>query len=257
MWEFSLKLDGSFLELYSYIYNRLNLLIKNYGGVITEQKQSDEHIITLACEDFDRNRVNFYVADCLTDAICVKYKQIYLEKRLNISQSNDLILIALKNALIGFDKETDKFIVNKYLKLSRTLNINSFFNFNLQCLREKWNELIRIANENCGVMVSSDTYIELIKFLVDNLEIVSSTINVVANDGQYNIYSEDFGEIELSDESNIYSSDGAIISNLIDLSPKKIVMYCDDTQNSLCNLIKQIFYKRVTFLPTNLIKNTN
>lgn len=256
MWEFSIKFDRNFASIYDYIFSKLENIIKNVGGVITSEKSNNCTYVTLACENYDKNRVKFYISDCITDAICTSYKKIYIEKRLNIVKSDELIMIALKNALVSFDRETDKFIVNKNIVLEKTLNLDSFFNFKLKCLREKWGELIRIANENCGLFVSDDTYIELLRFLIDNLDIVNSTVNIIIKKNSCLIYDEFFEKIEPAYDKET-KLENLVISNLINLSPKKIIMYCDDSNSKLCELIKQIFYKRVTLMPYNALKNLN
>ena len=70
---------------------------------------------------------------------------------------------------MAFDRETDRYIVSHNLMLKKSLHLESFYEFKLQKLRLKWSELIKLANENAGYLLCNDTFIDLLKFLIDLL----------------------------------------------------------------------------------------
>ena len=254
MWEFSIILNNDDINIADYISSRLSKITKDLGGVISSYSDGDIITISVACKKYDKSRLEFYIIDCITEVICIYYKEIYLNKKLQIVQSDELIMTALKKALINFDKETDRYIVGKNLKIENLINLNSFICFKLRYLKEKWAELVRIANENCGIFVSNDTFIELLKFLVDNLETNNETVNIVYDNEVYKFFDESFIEIDSLTCQKV-STDCLMISNLISLSPRKINIYCNNYHTNVCNLIKQIFYKRVRFLPYESVLN--
>ena len=254
MWEFSIILNNDDINIADYISGRLSKITKEVGGITSTYSDGDNITISVACKKYDKTRLEFYIIDCITEVICIYYKEIYLNKKLQIVQSDELIMTALKKALINFDKETDSYIVSKNLTIKNSINLNSFMSFKLRYLTEKWAELVRIANENCGIFVSNDTFIELLKFLVDNLETNNDTVNIVYDNSVYKFFDESFIEIDSISYENV-STECSMISNLISLSPRKINMYCNNYHTNVCNLIKQIFYKRVKFLPYESVLN--
>src|SRR5699024_9332215 len=112
-------------------------------------------------------------------------------------------------ALINFDKETDYFLISKALNFNEFLYLESFYQFKLIKLRDKWSELIRLANENRDYLVSSDAFFDLLKFLIDNLDICKDEIDVVEEGDGYHIYEEG--------EKSMPMNSSALISSLIDL----------------------------------------
>ena len=154
----------------------------------------------------------------------------------------------MKKALVVFDRETDRYIVTHNLKLNEKFFIESFYDFRLRQLRSKWQELIKLANENANYLLCNDTFIDLLKFLIENIEISTGCINVVKENDSYKICDENFNEIE--QEQDKENNEAFLITSIINLSPKRINIYCDDTENSSAlTLLSQIFVNRVFILP--------
>ena len=146
-----------------------------------------------------------------------------------------------------FDKETDKYIVNKNIQIGRRIDIIGFYNFKLQTLKGKWNELIEIANQNEVYLYSDDTFMELIKFLVDNIEVKSDVVNIMGYNDSYDIYDSKFERIICKEISG--KKDESIVAKLITMCPKNINIYCSEIMpNKLKVLLCKIFEKRVKFL---------
>ena len=87
--------------------------------------------------------------------------------------------------------------------------------------------------------ISSDAFFDLIKFLIDNLDICNDEIIVVEDEQGYYIYEE-------GKKSKILSS-AALIGNLIDLSPQKINLYYKN-ENHATFVLKNIFDRRINLM---------
>ena len=121
--------------------------------------------------------------------------------------------------------------------MENSLNLDGFYYFNLRSLREKWEELSSIANDNGYFLISPENFVDLLKFLVDNLEITHDTVNVYCDECGFKISDE-------LDKDIAVNKDEDLLSTLIGLSPKRINFYGDiNTEKYL--LISQVFQTRI------------
>lgn len=236
MWEFCINLQSNKSELAASIFNILRKELSSSKAIVA-RSDGDQYIsIVLAVPKECRSDAEIVVMRVVTLAICQSFKSDYLNKHLFLPNQDNLSLTAFKKALINFDKETDYFIISKTLNFDECLYLESFYQFKLVRLRDKWSELIRLANENRDYLVSADAFFDLLKFLVDNLDVSGDEIDVVEDDDGYHICGS-------GAKSGALNS-SALVSSLIDLSPQRINMYYR-SENSATNLLKTIFDHRI------------
>lgn len=252
MWEFSIYLKPEESKIANKILAHLSQSTSECNAILSLNTGPNQICISIACNKIEKPRVVFIISNCLTEIICIDYKEIYLNENLKIKNKKKLCMVALKNALINFDKETDKYIVGKNLDIKNKINLYSFFEFKLSYLKEKWGELVRISNENTEVLASNENLIELLKFLIDNLEINSDVINLIQKENNYMLYDNNLNEMYLTEFENC-SNEEKIMLNLINYCPKRLVLYIENNKNELCELIKQIFGNRITILPNKMM----
>lgn len=247
MWEFGISIDKNKKSIIEFVFKKMQEYVKTYDGVATMQEFPNKVSILIACNDYEKNRMILHLQELLSECICYHYKKNFLIKNLNIKIGDEMSKKAFITALLFFDKETDKYIVNKYLNIDKKIDIDGFFNFKLQSLKNKWKELIEIANKNDIYLYSYETFLELVKFLVDNIETKSDVINIMSSDDTYDIYDFKFQKIE-----NIENYDNKaenLLGALIALCPKNINIYCSEIlPNNLKDLICKLFEKRVRFI---------
>ena len=250
MFEFSIVLSEKQYSCAKKIYRDIKESISVFGGVVTSFSEGDKIHVVVASEDIEKSRISFFICDAIADVITTHFKKQFIDSHLHLPIHNKLNLDALKKALVAFDRETDRYIVSHNLKLNKSIYIESFYEFKLQKLRLKWFELIKLANENAGYLLCNDTFIDLLKFLIDNIEISNETINVVKEEQRFKICDENFNEIEVEERKESEDNEAFLITSLITLSPKRIMVYCDmDENSSALTLISQVFQDRVSILP--------
>ncbi len=235
MWEFSLNLtDG---DLANFLTTSLKNTASVEGGVVTSHIQNGNNCVLIAVPMIKRERMENILTRLITEIICTFYKSSYLDKHLNLPTHEKIGLVAFKKALLNFDRETDYYIIQKNLTFDKDLYLDSFYQFRLGSLKSKWKELVSLANENRDYLISSESFIDLLKFLVDNLDICEREVSVFEEDNGYKICLDGEGEGKLLNEE-------ALVSSIIDLSPQKIHLYCN-AMNKATNLLEQIFDQRI------------
>ena len=253
MWEFCINLSDKNVLASKKAYLLLKDFCKEYNGIVTTYERCGNISILVSAEECDEARFKHYIANIISDIICEDFKLKYLEENLSLPNLDVISKKAFMQALLSFDKESDKYIIQKYIVLEKSIDVEAFYYFRLAILREKWKELVQIANDNKAYLSSNETLVELLKFLVNNLELKNEAINLLQDNGKVCFYDTNF---KLLKQNNITEKDidSTIISNLIAFAPKYVNIYCGETFNgNLIKLLKQIFDKRINFL--NIEKN--
>ena len=246
MWDFSINLNSDKGELAASIFNILRRELALLKAIVARGEGGGFINIVIAVPRENRQEAEIVLLRTITLAICNSFKEDFLNKHLFLPNQDEIGVTAFKKALINFDKETDYFLISKALNFDEFLYLESFYQFKLARLRDKWDELIRLANENRDYLVSTDAFNDLLKFLIDNLDICKDEIDVVEDEDGYHICEKG--------EKSLPLSSSALVSSLIDLSPQKINMYCKN-ENHATNLLKIIFDRRLTILSAKDNKN--
>ncbi len=233
MWEFCLSTYR--LDVARSIFQSMKEELGDYKTVLTCYEKYGVFNIMFACPMEEKNRLTNILEKNIIKVICSHYKDGFLKENLSLPNHEKISLTAFKKALMNFDRETDLFIISKNLELKSTLNLDSFYDFKLKALRDKWGELVLLANENSDYLIGDDAFYDLLKFLVDNLEIKENEISVFEKENGYSIMADECFE-SLNNE--------ALVSTLIELSPKKINFYCD-REDATVDFLTKIFSERI------------
>lgn len=241
MWELSISVNSKSLDIARFVYQTLKAQTAEFGVVVTCYEEFENFYILLACPLEEKSRTLSVIERCVIKVICNFYKERFLTENLRLPLHEKMSLMAFKKALINFDKETDFYLISKNLQLERNLHLDSFYYFKLKTLREKWAELVSLANENSDYLVSNEAFFDILRFLIDNLEVCEDEINVFEDENGYFLtpQHEKEGECPYSK----LSKEG-LVSSLIELCPKKINFFCQNDDDT-AGFISRIFEERV------------
>lgn len=239
MWEYSLNIKNENRALAGFVYSSMSKFVGNNRGVVTRNEENGYIKILIAVKSYFVEQTKSSVASLIVDAVCYNFKELFLDKFLNLSGLDEMGRGAFKKALLNFDKETDRFMVKRALFLEGEMYLESFFDFRLKNLQNKWQELVDLSNENREFLLTSESFIDLLKFLVDNLDICEDEISIFKENGEYKIYAKGHSEpISPLNEENI-------VSSVIDLSPQRINLYFKERSKAI-SLLEKIFEERIT-----------
>ncbi len=220
MWEFSLNLKTENFELAKFIHNNISVFCAKWHGVVTSVEEGGYISILIAVKEQDKEKMQAYLTNCIVEVICTVFKSSFLDGNLFLPSEDPLGMNAFKKALLNFDKETDRYLVKKALKLEKDLFLESFYQFNLSTLKAKWAELVTLANENREYLSSTESFIDLLKL----------SYKILVSDKLY--------------QNKVFSEE-SLVSSIIDLSPQKIYLYFDEDSQAI-NLLHRLFEERIT-----------
>lgn len=239
MWEFSLNMTGKNAMIATSIHKSLSLTLNTMNGFATLSDDGDFISILIAVDNQYEQRIKDILTSLIIDVICTKFKSDFLNEYLFLPVQDKSGAFAFKKALLNFDRQTDKYLIKKALCLSNTLFLESFFEFRLTKLKDKWTELVSLSNDNRDFFVCRESFIDLLKFLVDNLDICEDEISVIKEGNGYRI-------VDCNNKfyTNRLISHEKVVSSVIDLAPQKINLYFDQSSNET-NLLERIFEERI------------
>lgn len=236
MWELSISVED--VEIARFVFQTLKSQSEELGGVVTCYEEYNNIFIIFACPFEEKARASVMIERCVIKAVTKFYKDKFLTNNLRLPIFEDMSLTAFKKALINFDKETDFYIISKNLDLDKNLQLDSFYNFKLKPLRQKWAELITLANENSEYLVSNDAFFDLLHFLIDNLEVCEEEVNVFQDENGY------FLSPENSSLASSSLTKENLVGSLIELCPKKINFFCANDDNT-AGFLTRLFEERM------------
>lgn len=240
MWEFSLNLTSQNFDLAKQLFLSIKEFASHIGGVVTSHEEHGYISILIGIKNSLKGEYESFLCKLLTEVICNKFKDEFLAEKLILPRHDKIGLIAFKTALLNFDKDTDYYIVQRCLTFDKNLYLESFYDFKLAPLKNKWNELVNLANENRDYLISNESFIDLLKFLIDNLDICQEEVDIIEEDDGYKLFID-------NDEDNYKDktlNEESLISSIIGLSPQKINLYCQNC-NRATNLLEKLFDNRI------------
>ena len=224
MWEFTLNDINSKSAYINFLYNKLEAKVKFVGGIIIRQNTSSKISLSLAVPNKQKDYFVLLILELVSEIITQDYKYDYLESRLGAYIKNELTKSAFLKALTVFDKQTDKDLIKKELVLERELNINSFYNFKLYSLRNRWADICSAIEDNIGYLEKADAFGELLKFLIKTTQSCYDEVHLYKKHKNYLITDRLNKPIEVLEPPED-SGEIKAIKELISLCPAKIVLH--------------------------------
>ena len=224
MWECSIILDKKNDELAKYMQKKLTRY-KPLGILFAEYSANGQTSLNIACKDKYAEHISKQVSDGIAELIILTYKESFYKSRISLSGLSSICEKALIKALFLFDIDDDKETILHYLKLKKTVVLKSFFDFKLNELRNKWEGIVALTQDNFYYFLNSNVFIEVLKFLLSAIPHKYEEVTVGFTGDEFALLDDKYHQIYLDFPEPMYNEVG-LVSNLIFLSPKKINVLC-------------------------------
>ncbi len=222
MFEVSFNVDLKEREYIDFLYEGLKGKIKKANGIVFCGINGDRVFVSIACEDCFAVEIQSTISDLLAEIYALGFKHFYLKKNLCIYKEN-LLFNTLLNTMTIFDSENDKKLIKKHLFNQDIGAIDGFFNFRMKKVKEKWDEIIDLTNENAIVLHDKETSCEFLSFLIDAMQTNDKTMVVFKENDIFKIKDEKgycfdlkvpFWKKQVDEE--------VVLFNLVSLAPQKV-----------------------------------
>lgn len=241
MFETSFNVDVKNRDYLEFLYDGLKETIKKSSGIVACRVLDDRYFLTLACEDCFAAEIIAETDDLLAEIFVLGFKKDYLKKRLLIYKES-LVSKMLVDTMTIFDSENDKKLVKKELFNQQVGALDGFFNFRLKKTKQKWDEIIDLANENSLVLSDKNVCEEFLAFLIEALPKSQIVLKIDCDDGKVVFFDGakrflpvlPFGKTEVDEE--------VVLHNLLRISPKNVfVKNKGDFSDEFLYIIKRYF----------------
>ena len=203
--------------------------------------------ISLAVPKKQQDFFKSFVLELISEVVVMDYKYEYLKSHLSCPIASEVIWTSFLKSLTVFDKQTDKDLIKKNLHIDDEILIDSAYNFSLWTLRDRWREIASLVRENLNGLVSRDSLIELMRFLIYASDMEADTVFVknCKNDTFVMINESKIAKNLCFFEENA-NRDMRVLSELVCLCPREIVLELDSEKDqNLIENISQIFGEKV------------
>ncbi len=240
MWEITIKSNFEHQDMLTYLQTKL---YQKFGDkVVLGRYTGCTPCLSIATRDESQNKVWGYLQKLLCDVFCEMFKYEFLAEHIMfVSPDNEYFQPFIK-VYTYFDLELERSLAYRMLQCMPTINLESYLNFRLHSLKSKWQDLCDITNNNSTAFLSSETFLSLLKFLIENLDYKVDNVIVSPQDNCLL-----YVDIETNEQvfRQLDSSEMQVICTLIDLAPRKIIMHSNPTMHGLQQLIVDLFDTRV------------
>ncbi len=243
MWDFCLVIPRE--------YGRIAYIIKDivkanarqaYVQTIVEEEYTYRYILSMQLSD--KSLIYPLIFDCIVSSSVWYYKKSYIINNLKYDFGNGLKEQAFLKALFCFDLHIDVEEVSKKMR-GDTLYVDSVYKFGLKNLTRRWKELVSLANDNYFYVKNDDSFLQLLKFLISNIDYRTSIVNVYKTNNRYTFHDNNNKVIDdyLLDFPN--DKINFLINSLIILNPQIIVLHFDTDDYEEKTILLDLFEDRI------------
>ncbi len=170
----------------------------------------------------------FQLFDSIVNQIVTTMKAQYLQTKIKI-KNNTLVKV-----LINYDKKSDAVIAGSLFQLSPHILLDSLYDFALDRLKRRWDEVIQLVNENYWQLTQTFFFNELLRFLIFNMDCRIPEAHIMVVDHRAIICDQKLQPLT--------STDDDIVNALIEIAPRQIYIHNDiDLAHDIVERVESLF----------------
>lgn len=242
MWEFCVCAKKENKNVILYLESEISPVLKKLDGVKSLCERENFVSFCVGIKQEHSTVLKKELLKLLCNAICEKMKYNFLKENIKINISEKSLFDAFIKVYTYFDIELEKAIVIRAIYFPKNLNLESFLNFRLHSLKQKWQEMCDLTNLNASIFLKSKTFLDILKFLIDNLDYKHESIVLDFKCNKIFLDSEKKSFCDLTVDSF------DVLTKIIELSPKKIKIITGVSELEPIGLLVELFDGRVEFI---------
>lgn len=239
-------------EVIDYLFANLKTKLDFCKIIITNYCDNNFVYLLIACDDEYVAPCERIIKEAIVDYIELVYKIDYLSKKIKCNISDELLFNAYLKVLSLFDKVTDQEALYKIIAFNQTFFVDSFLEFRLLPLKKHWDNLAGLSSENIALF-NSNTFIDVIKYLIGTIEKPVYKIKIVhnADKNNFSIYNMKSKHDKIN---KLCECDSAIdlITNVLNNCPTYIDIYLkQDKDFESIKFLSNVFSNRLKIYMQN------
>lgn len=250
MYEVNISVEKENTHFINYIEKQLEPVLSKIDGVSASVTSTHRAYYTVACADTYKKQISDIVLNQASDVLAIGYKNAYLREQLGVKNGN-FYLNTLLNTMCVFDNNFDKQYIRRILNTNDDIYLDGYFNFKLKRLKDKWKEIVELAESNSIILSDNSLIEEFLAYLLEAINQKVKNLSVVIDGENVSLYDTNGNIIEPLDLMQIEATaEEVAMVNTISIKPKELTIYCNDS-------VKVCFLDLCEFLfDTKVIKNS-
>ena len=182
-------------------------------------------IVMYQTDDGKTRTLETVLVDALADILITDCKSYYIQEHLRLPIENEICRHAFLKALSTFDCDTDKIIAKTLIELTPKFLLDSFYEFKIEPLKNRWNEVCMLANENISYLVCASTFSELLRFLISNIEPKSEEVHLVMRGSEIEVLGRGLKPLKPIYINESLPPDVQVVTKLVAIAPKRVFFH--------------------------------
>jgi len=240
-------------EILTYLHTNIKPKLDFCKTIITMYSDNNFSYLLFAFDEDFCSTVEAIIRESVIDYVECCYKVQYLKEKIKKPTADNLTFETYIKVLSVFDKSTDKNAMEKIILFHQTFFVDSFLEFRLLPLKKHWDNLAELSSDNLTTF-STETFVDVIKFLINTMENNTYKIKVICGDGFFKIYNMTNKNSKVKKIAECID-DLELISSILNSCPSYIDVYLNAGDNNhAINFLSNIFSNRLKIYSKN-IKN--
>ena len=206
--------------------------VKNNGGIMVVNNQNGRSSLSVALNSAHK-KMKSILKEKVIDMYLTTVKEEYLYQKIKNYSSNEFLIKIYIKILQAFNTVEESNILFEKVELFPNTALDGVYEFRLNKLKEKWNELVGLSIENKDLIQEDSSFTMLLKYMISCLPSKTDSVSI-DYDGNNYILSTDNG-------NKVAKTKEAVIINLIELAPCKIFLSKNAGNTKLDESIFSIF----------------
>ena len=225
MYEVTVSVPLCNKHLLEHVKNQTAPAIAEMDGIATDLSDKFRSYYSVACSDTFRFQLRRLLADSVAEAMALGYKNMYVRDFLNVNGGN-FFQNVLINTMCVFDKSYDQQIVSKIVDLDKPIFIDGYYNFRLDALKHKWEEIAKLVCDNQYILHDEELIMEFLQYLLDSVSSQVTHLTVTLEEDSFLMYDQKgklIPTVQSLAKSATVEEEAAV--NILLLKPKRISVY--------------------------------
>ncbi len=242
MWEITLKCDKIHYKSIEFIEENL---FNQFGkDVVLGKICSDVCFLSIATQNNIKEDVWEVLKKLLCVVFCQHFKKEFLKDHLTFLEPTNVYFDAFLKIFTYFDLELEQAITYRLINYQPCIILESYFLFKLGAIKNKWQDLCDITNKNDTILLENETFLDLLKFLINSIETKTDCV-VLSFEDRCLLYEDkkNSNKVWIALTENPVET----VCKLIDLSPKKIVVHSNHNFRTTEKIISFLFEGKIKY----------
>lgn len=234
MYQIRINICNEYLHWIYAIESNLKKSLKDLAVMVSRIGEKRSYY-AFACENKNKQEVMCTIKESLNDMLSKEAKWSFFDDAIVVPSLSCAERNLLISALVEFDRESEKEIINKAYALSDGLCVDGVYNFLLKELKARWKEVLGLLKENSIFLVDKEVFYELIKFLFSAIKPKVNKISIDFDGKAYLLKAFEGKRLRVA------YTDEQLMCALIEYAPIEIYFEQHFSKNSVMRNISKLF----------------